>query len=582
MSKQRIILTPASDDLITFTILLDGQTINSIYQILSVKVFKEVNKIPTAKITILDGDASKEDFEVSNTEDFIPGKEIEILAGYHSEESPIFKGIIIKHGIKVKDGNPSVLIIDCKDKAITMTVGRQSAYFYESSDSDVIEEMLGKYDLKKNIEATDVVHKELVQYYSTDWDFMLCRTDVNCKLVFVDDGKVSINKPDITQEPKLSLIYGATILEFEAEMDARDQYSAVCSSSWDSSTQEIIESEGEAPELPKLGNVNTENLSDVMGIGTLNLHHSGQIKDQELQAWADSKLLKSRLAKIRGRIKFQGFADIKPGNIIELKGLGDRFNGNAFVSAISHEIAEGNWITNAQIGLSEEWFSSGNDIIETFASGLLPAVSGLQIGIVTRLQDDPDGEDRILVKMPMIDNRQDGIWARVAIPDAGNKRAVFFRPEIGDEVVLGFLNNEPRNPIVLGSLNSSAKPAPIPASDENHEKGIITRSELKLIFNDEKNNIEVSSPNGNKIVLSEDEGSLIIIDENDNKIEMTADGINMESSGDINIKAKGDITIEGTNIFQKAGAQFKAEGGSGAELSTDAVAVVKGSLVQIN
>ena len=40
--------------------------------------------------------------------------------------------------------------------------------------------------------------------------------------------------------------------------------------------------------------------------------------------------------------------------------------------------------------------------------------------------------------------------------------------------------------------------------------------------------------------------------------------------------------MEGTNITLTANAQFKAEGSAGAELSTGAIAVLKGSLVQIN
>ena len=56
----------------------------------------------------------------------------------------------------------------------------------------------------------------------------------------------------------------------------------------------------------------------------------------------------------------------------------------------------------------------------------------------------------------------------------------------------------------------------------------------------------------------------------------------MESAGDITIKASGDVNIEGTNINVKANAQLTAEGGSGAELSSGAVTVIKGSQVQIN
>ena len=39
------------------------------------------------------------------------------------------------------------------------------------------------------------------------------------------------------------------------------------------------------------------------------------------------------------------------------------------------------------------------------------------------------------------------------VGDAGENRGSFWRPEIGDEVVLGFLNSDPRDAIILGMLN---------------------------------------------------------------------------------------------------------------------------------
>ena len=96
---------------------------------------------------------------------------------------------------------------------------------------------------------------------------------------------------------------------------------------------------------------------------------------------------------------------------------------------------------------------------------MLPAIGGLQIGVVSQLQDDPDGEDRILVQIPIIDNQEQGIWCRVSSLDAGDSRGAYFRPEIGDEVIVGFINEDPNDAVVLGMLHSSAKPAPITASD---------------------------------------------------------------------------------------------------------------------
>ena len=213
----------------------------------------------------------------------------------------------------------------------------------------------------------------------------------------------------------------------------------------------------------------------------------------------------------------------------------------------------------------------------------MAAVNGLQVGIVTQLEADPDGEDRILVRFPIVDNEGQGIWARVATLDAGENRGSFFRPEIDDEVIVGFINGNPKDAIVLGMMNSSAKPAPITASDDNHEKGFVTRSEMKVIFNDDDISMTLETPNGNKMVISDADGGIKLEDENGNFIEMNSEGITIESATAINYKSGTDTTIEsGTNLDIKAGTQLKAEGAAGAEVSTGAIAILKGSLVQIN
>src|SRR6478735_7818093 len=145
----------SASGLVTFSIKIDGAAISTIYGIESIVVNKEINKIPSANIIILDGSASKQDFIVSNEDTFIPGKEIEILAGYKSDESTIFKGIIIKHGIKISPNGNSMLVLDCKDKSVKLTVGPKNKYFTDKTDSDVIEEIIGNYSLDTDIEATN-------------------------------------------------------------------------------------------------------------------------------------------------------------------------------------------------------------------------------------------------------------------------------------------------------------------------------------------------------------------------------------------------------------------------------------------
>ncbi len=581
MNNSGVIQTSKSSDLVTFKVLIGGEELSKVYQVKSIMVQKEVNRIPIAQIVLVDGDPSARDFGLSNEELLIPGAEIEITAGYHSDEETIFKGIVIKHNLKIRS-HTSQLIIECKDESVKLTIGKKSKYFYESTDSEIFEEIISSYGLDKDVEATNFSHLELVQYDASDWDFIISRAQANGKLCFIDDGAITIAKPDLGQSEIETITYGATLLDFDAEIDARHQIGKVSSYSWNYADQELLEIEANDPSVSLNGNLSVDDLSQTIGLENLELKHGGAVTDTELQDWADAKWLFQQLSKVRGRVKFQGISQVKPNTILKLEGVGDRFNGNVYVTGVRHNLSEGNWTVDAQFGLNPEWFSETFDINTPAASGLLPAIHGLQIGVVSQLQDDPDGEERILVQIPIVNNQEQGIWCRIASLDAGENRGAFFRPEIGDEVIIGFINQDPNDAVVLGMLHSSAKPAPITAADDNHEKGFVTRSEMKVLFDDDKKTINISTPAGKHIALDEDAGTIIIEDENSNVVTIDSAGILMESAGNIELKASGDVTIEGTNVNITASAAFKAEGSSGAEVSSGATAVLKGSLVQIN
>ena len=197
----------------------------------------------------------------------------------------------------------------------------------------------------------------------------------------------------------------------------------------------------------------------------------------------------------------------------------------------------------------------------------------------------------------MIDNGAEGIWVRVACLDAGKKRGSFFRPEIGDEVVVGFLNDDPRHAIMLGHLHSSKHSAPLDGNDQNHEKGFYTRSDMRIHFDDQHKVMTIQTPAGNKMVISEKDKSITIQDQNNNKMVMEPSGIKIESPGEISIKATKDVKIEGMNVNIKAqvggkfeavnldlkgSAQLNAEGSGMATVKSSGIMTVQGSLVKIN
>jgi Rhs element Vgr protein len=574
---------PANPGVQSFSITVNGQVLPDAVGILEIVVTNMVNAIPKAKVVVMDGSAASQNFDLSNGTNFIPGAEISIAAGYNGENEVIFSGLIISQTIRANEDG-SQMEIECRDKAIKLTAGRKNKIWEDVSDHDAITDLVGQNGITADIDGLNLQHKQLVQFNCSNWDFIVTRAELNSALVITEAGKLTIAMPNASEESTATYTYGSEIYDFEAQMDARTQYPQVLTKNWNYTNQEVKEGTSAAKTLPQQGNISGDDLAEVLGWEDNSLYHSGNVAEQESTEWATAQLFRSRLNKLIGNFRVQGDNKLKPGIIVELLGIGERFSGKCWVTGVIHSYSgEAAWYSHVQFGLDKKLHSYNfDDIVEKPATGIIPPVNGLQIGIVTQLENDPDGENRIRVRLPNVENEGDGIWARLASVDAGKEHGWVWNPEINDEVIIGFINDDPRDAVILGRLYSSSFPPHLAAKDDNYLKGLSTKSKLQVLFDDEKKIIKIETPGGNFITLDEDQKKIAIQDINGNKIEMSEDGIKIESIKDIILKASGDFKIDGTNITTNANAQLKLSGSAGTEISSSAITKVKGSMVQIN
>lgn len=126
----------------------------------------------------------------------------------------------------------------------------------------------------------------------------------------------------------------------------------------------------------------------------------------------------------------------------------------------------------------------------------------------------------------------------------------------------------------------------------------VSANEVKITSDETKRVVTLETVAGNKIELSDDLRSIKLSDQHNNRIEMSGDGISIESSGNltfkaatgINIAANSDVTISSVTGVKLKAAQiqaaadmsFVAKGGTQAELSSGLQTTVKGAMVMIN
>jgi len=120
--------------------------------------------------------------------------------------------------------------------------------------------------------------------------------------------------------------------------------------------------------------------------------------------------------------------------MLELKGVGDRFGGNAYVGGIEQSLESGEWKTTALLGHPDSFVADASGFGSNATQGLSTPIHGLQIGTVVKLSEDPDSKLRIKVKLPLISAEGAEVWARYAQPYASSEAGIQFMPEIGDVI----------------------------------------------------------------------------------------------------------------------------------------------------
>ena len=536
------------------TVSSEGESLPQTAELLSLVIHFELNRIPEATLTLLDGSVAAQEFALSNSKLLEPGREISIALRHEGESSDetVFEGLVVRHAVEVRPRG-SVLRVELKDPAFKLTRRRRSASHRDQSDQQAVRSIVESAGLEVGeIAQTKPTHEELVQYHASDWDFIVSRADVQGLVVRVAVGRVSLLPMIPEGQAAARYEYGKDdIQDLELELDGGSQFAGITSAAWDRNQQtSTTPTPAEEPGVTS-GDVDPSTVAARLGGDDLALRHGGSLDPDELQAWADARLARSRLAFLRGHMVVEGRPDLLPGDPIELAGIGTRFDGRALVSSVRHSIDQEGWRTELGLGLRPEWFARLPDIADVAAAGLLPPALRLQLATVAAYEEDPMGEHRIRVKLPALEEDPGVVWARCVQPDAGKERGQVWWPQPDDEVVVGFVDDDPRQAVVLGSLYSKAQPPPEsggPPSEDNPQRSFVTPAGIRVVLDDETRAVTLETPDKRTISMDDDAKSITISDSNGNTVVLDDDGIRIESSKDLVLSADGDVAISGSSV----------------------------------
>ncbi len=144
-----------------------------------------------------------------------------------------------------------------------------------------------------------------------------------------------------------------------------------------------------------------------------------------------------------------------------------------------------------------------------------------------------------------IDGQDSRIAARVCVPFAGDGRGAFFIPDVGDEVLVAFINGDARQAVVLGALwNGKNQPAESLGSDRIDRWTIVGKRGTRIAIVEEGEGalIRLSTPDasGSDVAfceISRENNGYIELSAGGSKVRIDQDGVSIQTSGEVSMEA---------------------------------------------
>ncbi|MET4696912.1 phage baseplate assembly protein V [Endozoicomonas lisbonensis] len=525
-----------------------GKELTPKLRVVSVEAHWQCHDIPRATLVVADGETTTGKWENSELPQLAPGKEVDIKASFlgdKASEVTLFKGLITGQSLKASTGG-SFLTLQLHGDLIKLVEPRLSQVFPEKSkDGDIIKKLITDGGATaKAVAATTVEHTQLAVYDESPWSFIKYLAEANGLLVMPGLEGVTIDAPAKLKgkDHKLRIDQFKTV---SLDLDDTNALEKVSASAWSVKDQKAESpAKGAAPTNIAGGKETAASAAKALGRKEWATVSGSLLQAGELTGWSTAELVYRELDRYRGSLSVEGM-EAAPGDSIELEDFGALFNGKYMVTGVNHRVDGDGWTTTLSIGLP---------LTRTrFFNGLhkqAPRVRGLLIGQVQAYKDDPDAQFRFPVLVPAFGAKDNILWARLGAPYASAEAGLFLPPKPNDEVVLGWCDDDPRQPVILGSLHNPRNKPPLEFDNKLEKRGlVITKDALTWLFDEKEKNLTLTASDKVSTVLSETDGQLLSQDKN--TVTLNKEVI-VESDKDVTLKPGGKAVL-------KAGADVAVE-----------------------
>ena len=504
-----------------------------------------------------------------------------------------FKGIItsVRATGSNQSGQGQIIIFEGFSPTILLESGPTSHAYSHMTLTDIIKKACQGPESNLLTLSVKPQHKSklpyIVQYDENAFDFvnrMACRFG---EWLYYDGSELVIGEKS---NPKIDLIYGSDLQSFDYVMQSRSVIRQYTAHAYKSNQTQHINTKSVNPGVKGSGKQIYDAASK-----TWQAPH-----DAILYHFDEENSVKKHLDDV-AKITVEGAAanciifsgssmnpSLYPGANIKITGVDKHEYGEYIIISVNHNYSIGGNYQNTFSAVPSDVKASPYS-----NPGLMPRCES-QTGIVDD-NNDPDGLGRVRVKLYWQSNSVTP-WIRIAMPYTGSDKGMYFVPEKGEEVVVGYEGGNAEMPFVIGGFyHGKAKPDSFKSST-NDIKAIKTRSGHIIEFNDKDG--------GEMITIKDKEGDKIIFDTANKKItihaieDLNLTGKNVYITAEKTVSIYGDkidavgdslfelkskkVAIDAQNTFEAKAITTNIEGTKAVKITGKAQTDIKGGILNLN
>jgi phage protein D len=334
---------------------VNGQSLPAevIGDVLEVKVVLDIENMSSFELNVSNWDDAKLKFKYSDTPTFDLGRRVHVQMGYADRLLSMIIGQISTMSPKFPEtGSPTISITgidgmlqlkDSKPKA------GETKKYVDMADWEIAQAVAARNKLRCVVTAEGEKHPLVIQKNQDDAQFLkerAARIDYECFILTDQDSGEDtlyfIHPKDGRSSDKIRVYefeWGENLIQFNPTLTLNSQVGSVTVRGWDPRKKEAIvynatsaDIKGEQEQGTNGADAAKQNLGNRQDV----VVDAPVSTEQEARDLATSLLRERAYNFIKGTGKVIGLPDLRPGDNVVLKGLGDRFSGSYYVKKVEH------------------------------------------------------------------------------------------------------------------------------------------------------------------------------------------------------------------------------------------------------